>query len=60
MTNYHSLLSELQLTGVKYSTLISVFMRKDTLFWRTWLVLFSFSTFLSTFITDKQDLKVCV
>jgi len=60
MNNYCSLLSELQLIGMKYSTLISIFMRKDRLFWRIWLVLFSFSTFLSTFITGERDLDVCV
>lgn len=60
MNNYHSLLSELRLIGAKYSTLISVVMRKDTLFWRVWLGLFSLSMFLSTFVRGKQDSEVCV
>lgn len=59
MNNYCSPHSELQLIRTKYSTLISVFMRKRALFWRIWLVLFSFRTFLSTFIAGKWDLEVC-
>lgn len=59
MNNYCSPHSELQLIWTKYSTLISVFMRKRTLFWRIWLVLFSSRMFLSTFIAGKWDLEVC-